>query len=681
MDNIILGGRYQIIEKIGEGGMSEVYKAKCTKLNRNVAVKILKKEFCENQDISNKFRKEAEALAKLSESNIVNVLDVGSEDDIEYFVMEFVDGKTLKDIIRYHGKFSYQTAIKVGLQIAKGLECAHKNNIVHRDVKPQNILVNEEGEVKITDFGIAKSTTSSTITNTQTIVGSAHYFSPEQAKGSFVDCRSDIYSLGVVLYEMVTGVLPFEGESPVTIALKHIQDMPIAPKNLNKSIPESLNRIILKCMEKDASARYKSMKELSLDLQKVQENPDTLIQESQSKIGDDRTIVMPVINENSKSFNKVSKSLEDEYYEEDEDEEEEEDEDDKSVIGTTKNKKKLITGGVVSILVIMLFLLGFFMFGKATRVKKVNVPNIIDMNRNDAKAQLEKLNLVYTEVFVDDESEKPEGTILRVDPKVGEAVNEGTEIKVTVAAGLETYEMPELKEYTRDSIEHWFKNKGITDIEIEEVFSEDVEKDKVISQEPKAGEKITKNSSVKVVISKGKEIKKNKVPDLIGKSESEALEELKKLNFNPKVNYEITDVKEKDKIVLLVDNVGIELPEGTTIAITVNKFEINPSKYISKGATLGDAEHIFSQFGINVKVVNEDGDRNTEAKITNVNTKSVGIGGTVEVETETKKINEPPKTDEVQNGANTTPAQPNSSINNPSDMETPINQQHGVNNP
>lgn len=250
----VLGNRYELMEKIGEGGMAIVYKARDNKLSRLVAVKILKKEFANNKDISDKFKKEATAVANFSDANIVNVLDVGheEEEDIDYFVMEYVNGKTLKDLIISSGKLNYTTAISIAIQIAKALECAHKNNIIHRDVKPQNILVTENGLVKVTDFGIAKSSTSATITNTTTIMGSAHYLSPEQAKGAFVDSRSDIYSLGIVLYEMVTGILPFDGESPVTIALKHIQSEPIEPKKQNPAIPDSLNNLIMKCMSKES---------------------------------------------------------------------------------------------------------------------------------------------------------------------------------------------------------------------------------------------------------------------------------------------------------------------------------------------------------------------------------------------------------------------------------------------
>ena len=340
----ILGNRYEIEEKIGEGGMSIVYKARCNKLNRYVAVKVLKKEMSDNEDIVNKFKREATAIAALSDNNIVNILDVGSQDDINYIVMEYVKGKTLKELIKQFGKLNYETAITIAIQIAKALECAHKNNIIHRDVKPQNILVTEEGLIKVTDFGIAKSTSSATLTNTTTIMGSAHYFSPEQAKGTLVDNRTDLYSLGVVLYEMVTGKVPFEADSPVTIALKHIQEEVVPPKQINSKIPESLNKLIIKAMEKDPGMRYQNARDIINDLQKIKEDPNAVIDNVVENEENEHTIIMGSVNapDNTKS---VNKALEDEYYEDDEDDEYydddyyDEDDDDEEYDGKKKKKK------------------------------------------------------------------------------------------------------------------------------------------------------------------------------------------------------------------------------------------------------------------------------------------------------------------------------------------------------
>ena len=317
MDGIVLGNRYELLEKIGEGGMAEVYKARCNILNRFVAVKILKKEFSNNAEIVEKFKREATAIATLSDNNIVNIFDVGTQDDINYIVMEYVKGKTLKDIIKQVGKMNYETAISVAIQIAKALDCAHRNNIIHRDIKPQNILVTEDGIMKVTDFGIAKSSTSETITNTSTIMGSAHYFSPEQAKGSFVDCRTDIYSLGVVLYEMVTGTLPFEADTPVSVALKHIQEEVVPPKNLNSKVPDSLNKLILKAMEKEPIKRYQTAKEMIADLQKIKDNPNASIDKNEED--NDHTIIMSAVTEQIAKQEKVNNKKNDEDYEDDDD--------------------------------------------------------------------------------------------------------------------------------------------------------------------------------------------------------------------------------------------------------------------------------------------------------------------------------------------------------------------------
>ena len=294
MIGTILGSRYELLEKIGEGGMAIVYKAKCHLLNRYVAVKILKEEFSNNIDFMEKFKKEAASAASLSSNNIVNIYDVGQERDINYIVMEYIKGKTLKQIILQNGSMNNNQVIDYGMQIAKALECAHKNNIIHRDIKPHNILVTEDGTVKVTDFGIAKASSSVTITNTSTVMGSAHYFSPEQAKASFVDCRTDIYSFGIVLYEMVTGRVPYDAESPVSVALKHIQEPVVPPKEINDNIPENLNKLILKAIEKEPIKRYQTANEMLLDLQRIQNNSSYTI--ATNSMENEYTRVMAPVN-------------------------------------------------------------------------------------------------------------------------------------------------------------------------------------------------------------------------------------------------------------------------------------------------------------------------------------------------------------------------------------------------
>lgn len=579
MTGIVLGGRYELLEKIGEGGMSEVYKAKCNKLNRFVAVKILKKQFANNKEISEKFKREATSIANLSDTNIVNILDVGTQEDMDYIVMEYVNGKTLKEFINYNGKLSYTTAIKIALQIAKALDCAHKNNIIHRDIKPQNILLNETGEVKVTDFGIAKSTDSQTITNTTSIIGSAHYLSPEQAKGTYIDFRTDIYSFGIVLYEMVTGRLPFEGESPVTVALKHLQEEPIPPKNINSAIPDSLNKFILKAIEKEPIKRYQSSKEMIQDLQKIQENPDVIIGEIAKEHQNDSTIIMAPISvknsskdsilNNKKEFEDEEEYLEDDYEDDYEDEEEYEDKKIKN-----KKSKNNLNKIIISIILVLLFVgllsLGFFLAEKGSNNKEVEIPNITDKLFDDVKDELKELGLTL-EISGTQPSEKEENTILSVSPTVGTKVKKGSIVKVVVSSGEEQVEMPDLREYEVSSVKQALESRGLTNYEIIEIYNDDIKKGYVIKQNPEAKTKIGKKTNIEITISKGPEIKFIDVVDVKGKTLDYAKEKLDGLNII--VNEKEVNDKSQDNVVLEQSISNTKVQEGTNITLTVGKFE------------------------------------------------------------------------------------------------------------
>lgn len=355
MNYMLLGDRYELLEKVGEGGMAIVYKARDRKLNRFVAVKVLKDSFKENEEIIRKFKKEAQAIATLSDPNIVNVLDVGNQDDMNYIVMEFIEGKTLKKIIQERGHLPNEVAIRIAIKVASALACAHKNNIVHRDIKPHNILVTAEGVVKVTDFGIAKSMDSSTLAHTNTIMGSAHYFSPEQAKGSYIDFRTDIYSLGVVIYEMTTGKVPFDGDSAVTVALKHIQDNVTPPKEINPEIPEGLNQLILKCMAKNPDERYDSVVDLKMDLERVKDNPNATVEEEVEEDADYTRIMSPVSMDDTIYQNTPLYAEEKHHqYEEDEEDDEYDDEyeDEYDEFDEEPRKKGKKGTGVVIIVVI-----------------------------------------------------------------------------------------------------------------------------------------------------------------------------------------------------------------------------------------------------------------------------------------------------------------------------------------
>ncbi|MGG7213982.1 Stk1 family PASTA domain-containing Ser/Thr kinase [Clostridium nigeriense] len=670
MNGIILGDRYELLEKIGEGGMSEVYKAKCHKLNRFVAVKILKKQFADNKEISQKFKREATAIANLSDANIVNVLDVGTQDDIDYIVMEYVSGKTLKELINYSGKLTYNTAIKIALQIAKALDCAHRNNIIHRDIKPQNILVTETGEVKVTDFGIAKSTDSQTITNTTSIIGSAHYLSPEQAKGTYIDFRSDIYSFGIVLYEMVTGRLPFEGESPVTVALKHLQEAPVPPKNINSTIPDSLNKLILKAIEKEPIKRYENAKEIIQDLQKIQENPDVIIGDSFSNKDNDSTIIMAPINAiNTSNTSKISK-VEDDYDEDEEefdddyDEDDFEDEDNLPKKKKNKNglKKVLISIGII-VGILILGSIGFFLAWGSGSNNEVEVPNIVGKLTDDVKTQIEDLGLKL-ELKSTKQSDEPENTILETDPKAGTKVKKGSTISVIVSAGEEQVEMPDLRNYSRADIEKSLVSKGFTNYTITEEYNDNVESGYFISQSPSAGTKISKKTTIQIVVSKGPETKYIDVADVTGKTLDEAKKALDGLNV--KVSEQETNKKDEDGIVLSQDNnVGKKLQEGATVTITVGKYEeetIDVSSYgIEEGMSVNDAIDILKKNNISYKVIG-NGD------IVESFTKEIKASGTVEIkakksETETPSDNENTNPNTNPN-TNTNPTNTNTSRGN-----------------
>jgi Serine/threonine protein kinase len=577
MDGIVLGNRYELLEKIGEGGMSQVFKARDNKLNRFVAVKILKNEFCDNADIVEKFKGEATAIATLSDNNIVNILDVGTQDSINYIVMEYVKGKTLKDIIKQVGKMNYETAISVAMQIARALDCAHRNNIIHRDVKPQNILVTEDGIMKVTDFGIAKSATSETITNTSTIMGSAHYLSPEQAKGSFIDCRTDLYSLGIVLYEMVTGTLPFQADTAVTIALKHLQEEVVPPKNINSKIPDSLNQLILKAMEKEPVKRYQTAKEMIGDLQKIKDDPNAKIDTNEDN--DDHTIIMSAVTQQiSKQEPKLNKVSED-YDEYDDDEYYDDDEEEKSGF---ISKSKFIKIGVGVILLLLLAGLGVAAFkmaspGGSISTKEVKVPDLVGKNVDDAKKQLDALNLVLVEA--DREiNDAAEGTIIKMKPDADTMVKEKSEVRVIVSSGSKGNKMPDLEGRDLDEAKIILKSYGIdvSDKDITQDFSDNIPKGQIMGQTPKKDTEVNSKTKVTLVVSKGPEIKLSTVPNVVGLNVDEAKSRLTDAKLKVAVNEKETQDQNQNGKVLSQSIEGSKVEQGTTITIEVAKYVQKP---------------------------------------------------------------------------------------------------------
>ncbi|MCB2285589.1 Stk1 family PASTA domain-containing Ser/Thr kinase [Clostridium algidicarnis] len=629
MIGTILGDRYELLEKIGEGGMAIVYKARCHKLNRFDAVKILKKEFVSDSDLVDKFKKEATAIANLSDNNIVNIFDVGSQGDINYIVMEYVKGKTLKEVIKEDGRLPYDKVLDYGIQISKALDCAHRNNIIHRDIKPQNILVTEEGVLKVTDFGIAKSPDSATITNSKKILGSAHYFSPEQAKGAYIDARTDIYSLGIVLYEMVTGRVPFDAESPVSVALKHIQEAPIPPKQIVQNIPESLNKLILNAIEKEPAKRYKTAKDMMNDLIKIQKNPDSQMQ--YANIDNGFTRIMDPVNQAllQEELEKDKTIIEDN----DEDEEEYKDEDHKKKAGITKKSKKIIIISLMAVLAISLGLLSAYLIDRSSlttkKNKEVTVPQILNLTKEEAKKVLES-NKLKMEVAGTEKSDKEEGTIIDSNPKEGETAKEGDVVKVIISGGKSSVNVPDLKDIDIKSAKDMIESYELEVGSIDSDFSDTVSKDNVIKQDPAPDKQVEKGTKINLVVSKGPKIILIAVPNVINANINDAENALRnaKLTVN-KSTEETTDKGKDQKVFYQSIEAGTKVEAGSTINIKYHIYKEPEKVNVGelKGKTISEAQGMANSLGIKLNI----GAFKAEDKITALDVASVLPGGTVTV--------------------------------------------------
>ena len=630
MIGTILGLRYELLEKIGDGGMSEVYKAKCNKLNRYVAVKILKKEFANNIEISNKFRREATAVANLSDANIVSILDVGTQDDIDYIVMEYVNGSTLKEVIEHSGKLSSNTAIKIALQIAKALDCAHKNNIIHRDIKPQNILVTENGEIKVTDFGIAKLADSKTMTNTKSVIGSAHYLSPEQAKGNYIDVRSDIYSFGILMYEMVTGKLPFDGDSVVTVALKHIQEVPLAPKNVNTGVLSNLNELILKCIEKEPVKRYQNIKEVIIDLNKIKENPDVVLFKKE-EINNDKTIIMSSLPTNEKRTfikkNNLKEELDD-YEDDDYEDDDYEDED-----SAKKKKRNILMTILVIVSLLVLGTIGYLIaVGKDTSNSEVVVPALMGLTLEEAEKKAKEIG-IKVQVTGTEKSEKEKDTIIKVNPSVGSTIKKGSVVGLIMSGGEETFIMQDFDGWEVTNIKQALESQGYTNYNIEEDFSDDVKTGYIISQSPEANSEVKKDTPITITISKGPETKLVIVPGVIGKKEAIAKTELEAVKLTANVEYKTTENESEDGIVLSQVMEGNKVEEGTPVTIYVGKYEKPEVKEINirsevglfEGQTIGDAKSKLSNANIKYTIIGPTDDKAVITSFTEVIKEGDGV--------------------------------------------------------
>jgi len=514
----LLGKRYKILEKIGEGGMALVYKARCSLLNRIVAVKVLKPQYSSDEEFVKRFRREAQAAASLSHPNIVNIYDVGKEQDIDYIVMEYVEGKTLKDIIKEEAPLEEKKAINIALQICDALFHAHKNHIIHRDIKPHNIIITEDNRVKVTDFGIARAATSSTLTDTGSVYGSVHYFSPEQARGGYVNEKSDLYSLGVVMYEMLTGRVPFKGNSPICVALKHLNEKVPPLSEYNKEISRGLEAIVLKAMAKDQCARYNTALELKNDLLNVSHNPNFDISEYDKDSKNEETKILPAVN---RPF-------------------EEADGGEQRVPSTkgkkTKTRKKksflktLLWLFVLSLLVSGMMWGGFWIKDYLT-VPLVEVPDVIGMTEEEAAREFRKVNLRY-EVAERVFDESPAGIIIDQSPKGGETVKVSRPpISVWISKGPKQVTVPNLIGKTEREAEVILSTFELKPGFREEVYSDNFPKGVIIDQNPRASITVKTGTEVDYTVSLGKEPQKLEMPNLIGMDFTKAQSVLNKLGL------------------------------------------------------------------------------------------------------------------------------------------------------
>ena len=560
---MMIGDRYEILEKIGTGGMSDVYKAKCHKLNRYVAVKILKQEFSENANFVSKFRIEAQAAAGLMHPNIVNVYDVGEENGIYYIVMELVEGITLKKYIEKKARLSYKEAVSIAIQVCMGIEAAHNNHIIHRDIKPQNIIISKDGKVKVTDFGIAKAATSNTITSN--VMGSVHYTSPEQARGGYSDEKSDIYSLGITLFEMLTGRVPFNGETTVAIAIKHIQEEMPSPKEYVPEVPNSVEGIVLKCCRKSPDRRYPNMRELISDLKRSLMNPDEdfVISsgpdvDGSTKMISDRDMARikqqagtRLSHDGTTGRIRYAEREESDYEEEEDIAEEGDEYDYNPKMEGVITVLAVIAGVIICGIIIFLLLRVFDVFGTGTgekltspiitteeseeentvnsesnkeSVEEVEMPLVTGWNIKDAQRVLEKRSLIVETEYVESD-EYAEDIVIETSHEAGTKVAKGTTIKLTVSSGAAGVILKETAGKTREDAETTLTNQGFQ-ISWVENFSESVPAGVVISQDPASGTKVPEGSVITVNVSKGSQSDTIMVPNVIGMSEMDGTVEL-----------------------------------------------------------------------------------------------------------------------------------------------------------
>lgn len=569
MDNIILGNRYQLEELIGVGGMAKVYKAKDRLLQRLVAIKVLKDQYEEDEEFVKKFSNEALSAAKLSHVNIVSVYDIGEDlingKKIHYIVMEYIDGETLKDLIdKNKDGLSNHDIVDYSIQIAQALSSAHQSNIVHRDIKPQNILMNKYGLLKVTDFGIARVSTNATITYTSSILGTVHYISPEQAKGEFVDEKSDLYSLGVVMYEMATGKVPFDADNSVGIAVMHIQEKAVEPKKINENLSDRLNKIIMKLLEKNPQDRFINAKELIRALEDENYELEPIKNENTAKI----PIVKDEITE-TKFIPKVEEDLV----------EKDSNNDEEAVYISPGNidkkpkdtKKKRKFWPIILIVIALAF--AAFYYVKSSNSNMVEVPTVLNLSEDEAVKLLESKKLKANVSRYAQSNNYSEGKVMEQDPSPKAKVKINSTVNLVISQGSEV-EVPDLSGKTVDQAEESLKEVGLTLGKTNSEYSDTVEKDKIISQSPEEGEKVQTGSEIDINVSLGvkePEVKNVTVPNLVGQSEEDAIDIAENSGISIRnINYEYSDSIEKGIVISQSISAKTEVREDSQMDLVVS---------------------------------------------------------------------------------------------------------------
>jgi serine/threonine-protein kinase len=594
----VFNGRYEIHRRLGRGGMAEVYLARDQLLDRPVAVKVLFPEFATDPSFVERFRREATAAANLNHPNIVGVYDWGEADGTYFIVMEYVDGRTLSDILGSEGALHPDRAADIGADVAAALGFAHRNGVVHRDVKPGNVLVTQAGQVKVADFGIARATTANpdeNLTQAGTVMGTATYFSPEQARGDAVDPRSDIYSLGCVLYELVVGRPPFAGDSPVAIAYKHVQESPEPPRQLKPELPAAIEAIVLKCLAKNPVNRYPTAEDLRADLRRFREGNGILAE----------PVMVPPVDPGATSVVAATSAVaatEEDYAEEGEEE--------------GRRSSGLFLAGLILLLILLagtLYLLSQQFAGDdETDVPQVEVPNVVGQPIEDAERILEARNL-EVEVTREANDEAEEGIVFAQDPERGERVDEGSTVELKVSAGAEAVRVPDVIGSQLDQARQLLTAQGFT-VAVDEVADEDAPVGEVVDQEPGPDQEAPRGSEVQLFVSSGPAPRE--VPDVVGRSIAEASNLLGQAGFAVEQTSEPSNTVDEGDVIRTNPAAGSTQPKGATVTVVVSSGPAEGTVPSVVGLTEANAINTLNNAGFTPEVVEQDtGDSSQNGRV------------------------------------------------------------------